>query len=78
MTSAKNPSPAARQRTEIVDNLRTSVAQLTGIVSLMHLGDFPALDNDIQLELISLLDDLAERVYSAAQQAAGAIEGSNQ
>lgn len=78
MTAAQFTSPAERHRVELTENLCTSVAQLTALCRLMYLSDFLALEDRLQLELISLADDLAIRADSYARQAADVIEGDAQ
>ncbi|MGT2427890.1 hypothetical protein ACU4HD_02830 [Cupriavidus basilensis] len=65
--------PTAQE--QLSNRLRARVARVTGMANLMFLGDFQALDDGIQTELIALLDELADNAYSAAVEASDALAG---
>lgn len=62
----------------LANRLRARVARVTGMANLMFLGDFQALDDGIQTELIALLDELADNAYSAAIEASKVLAGAKQ
>lgn len=60
---------------QLAARLRARVARVTGMANLMFLGDFQALDDRIQTELIALLDELEDNAYSAAIEASNVLAG---
>lgn len=68
---AEDHRPAEKEL--IANGLRASVAKLVGLANLMYLGDFLALEDRQQLELIAMLNELADSANRSAKQAADAI-----
>lgn len=77
-TKPGQPEKAPTQHELLTNRLHAAAARATGLAELMYGGDFLSLDERQQQELLGLNADLSGEAFSAAMDAAKALNGGRQ